>query len=251
MKTVIHNDYLGYKDQLDQMIEEFDQRGKLIAKSRNTIKIIDIDELKVNVKSFGIPNLINKIVYRFFRRGKAERSYLFGLKLKELGIGTPEPVAYFEFYKSFFFNRSFYISKQIVNHITFRELLKQPRDSAFEHALRAFTRFTYQMHEKSVFFLDHSQGNTLMTKNAEGYEFYLVDLNRMQFKSLDLRSRIKNFERLATRAEDVRIMSDEYAKCVGEDPEDLFRLMWADTQSYQHKFYRKRRIKKKLKFWKS
>ena len=129
--------------------------------------------------------------------------------------------------------------------------MKQPRDGAFENALRAFTRFTYQMHEKSVFFLDHSQGNTLITKNAAGYEFYLVDLNRMKFKSLDLRSRIKNFERLATQMEDVRIMSDEYAKCVGEDSNEVFKLMWSDTRSYQKKFHRKRRLKKKLKFWKS
>ena len=236
MKTVIHNDYLGYKGRLDRMIGDFDKRGKLIAQSRNTIKIIDVDQLKVNVKSFGIPNLINKIVYRFFRKSKAERSYLFGLKLKELGIGTPDPVGYYEFYKGAFFSKSFYVSKQVMNHMTFRELLKQPRDSEFEDGLRAFTRFTYQMHEKSVYFLDHSQGNTLIVNKDSGYEFYLVDLNRMQFKSLDLRLRIKNFERLATRAEDVRIMSDEYAKCVGEDPEEVFRLMWSDTQSYQYKF---------------
>jgi hypothetical protein len=251
MKKVINSQFLQRQKEIDALVQNFEHGGTLVAQSRNTIKIFDLAHIKANIKSFGVPNLLNRIVYRFFRKGKAERSFEYALKLQDLGIGTPQPIAYYEFYKGLFFDRSYYISEQISDHFTFRELLKGPRDKRFEDILRAFTRFTYQMHEKSIFFLDHSQGNTLISGDENGYDFFLVDLNRMQFKHLDLRQRIKNFERLATEKQDVWIMSDEYARCEGVDIETIFPLMWSDTLSYQARFYRKKRLKKKLKFWKS
>jgi hypothetical protein len=101
-----------------------------------------------------------------------------------------------------------------------------------------------------VLFLDHSPGNTLIKKVENSYKFYLVDLNRMQFKALDFETRIKNFERLTIHKSMVRTMSDEYAKCSGEDFDKVFDLMWSSTQNFQEKYQRKRQFKKKLKFWK-
>ena len=49
----------------------------------------------------------------------------------------------------------------------------------------------------------------------------------------------------------VIIMSDEYAKCSGEDYNKVFALMWQSTEAFQEKYKRKRRLKKKLKFWKN
>jgi hypothetical protein len=44
------------------------------------------------------------------------------------------------------------------------------------------------MHEASINFLDHSPGNTLIVKKSEGkYDFYLVDLNRMNLKIYPLK----------------------------------------------------------------
>jgi len=82
------------------------------------------------------------------------------------------------------------------------------------------------------------------------YEFFLVDLNRMQFKPLSFEERIQNFARLTTHQSMVEVMSDEYAKLMNEDYNKTFSLMWKLTQEFQEKFHRKRRLKKKLKFWK-
>ena len=71
----------------------------------------------------------------------------------------------------------------------------------------------------------------------------------MNFKSLSLEERIKNFARLTIHKEMVEVMSDEYAKCVGGNKNKIFEMMWSDTQKFQEKFYRKRRLKKKIKFW--
>jgi hypothetical protein len=72
----------------------------------------------------------------------------------------------------------------------------------------------------------------------------------MQFKPLDFETRIKNFSRLTTHKSMVEIMSDEYAKASGEDYTKIFDLMWKSTEAFQYKFHKKKRLKKKLKFWK-
>ena len=112
---------------------------------------------------------------------------------------------------------------------------------------RAFTRFTYNLHEKGIHFLDHSPGNTLIKRNDNDYDFYLVDLNRMNFGTLDFETRIKNFSRLTIHKSMVEVMSDEYSKCTGEDYNSIFNLMWKETEDFQEKFHRKKRLKKKFK----
>ena len=170
--------------------------------------------------------------------------------MKELGIGTPQPIAYYENSSRLLFKRSFYLSKQLGYDLTYRELIHEPNFSNHETILRAFTRFTFKLHENDILFLDHSPGNTLIVKNKMDYEFYLVDLNRMNFGALDFKTRIKNFARLSATEAMIAIMSDEYAKCSGEDYENILRLMLFYSKEFQSRFQRKIRLKKKLKFWK-
>ena len=113
--------------------------------------------------------------------------------------------------------------------------------------LKAFTRFTYKLHEKGVNFLDHSPGNTLIKKTNNNYDFYLVDLNRMAFTKMTLSSRIKNFSRLSYNKDIVKIMSSEYAKCIGVSSEFVFELMWEQVKIFRQKVNRKRKFKSLLK----
>ncbi|MBD0832052.1 lipopolysaccharide kinase InaA family protein [Aestuariibaculum sediminum] len=239
-----------FKEELKQIIHEFDtiKGGE---GERNIIKIVKVQDCNINIKAFKVPNILNKIVYNFFRKSKAERSFLYASKLMEMGVGTPKPLAYFE-YKSFlFFTKSYYVSEQLECDLTYRELTKQFDYPDYDNILRAFTRFTFSLHEKGIHFLDHSPGNTLIRKEGDTYGFYLVDLNRMHFGTLDFKTRIENFSRLTIHKSMVEVMSDEYAKCSGYDYEKIFNLMWGETQAFQERFHRKKRLKKKLKFWKN
>lgn len=241
----INNDF---KTKLTQAIHNFDTYEGGIG-DRNVIKIININGVNLNIKAFKIPNIINKVVYNFFRKSKAQRSFEYAHKLIELGIGTPNPVAYFEYKSLFAFKKSFYVSEHIDYDITYRDLTFNHDYPDFDAILRGFTRFTFSLHQKGVQFLDHSPGNTLIKKNENGYNFYLVDLNRMNFGKLNFETRVKNFSRLAFHKSMVEIMSDEYAKCSSEDYNAIFNLMWHETEAFQEKYYRKRRLKKKLLFW--
>lgn len=250
MKCIINNDYLNFKEFLKDCIINFDTKGEsFVNQKRNSLRLFYIDDFIINVKSFRIPNFINQIAYKFFRKSKAQRSYEFGMKLIDIGIKTPRPIAYFEFTSFLLFRKSYYLSEHLDCDLTYRELTKDLDYPDHENILRAFTRFTFGLHEKGVNFLDHSPGNTLIKKVDEEYRFYLVDLNRMKFKPMNFETCIKNFERLTIHKSMVETMSDEYAKISGENYNKVFNLMWSSTQAFQEKFQRKKRLKKKLKLW--
>ncbi|SHJ00725.1 lipopolysaccharide kinase InaA family protein [Algibacter luteus] len=240
----------SFKTEISKIVDNFSEIEGGVGK-RNIIKIVKIEGVDYNIKAFKIPNIFNKIAYNFFRKSKAQRSFEYAKKLNELKVGTPKPIAYFENKSPLFFKESFYISEQLQCDLTYRELTKDLNYPDFDTILRAFTRFTYSLHENGIHFLDHSPGNTLIKKNGNTYDFYLVDLNRMKFESLDFESRIKNFSRLTTHKSMVELMSDEYAKASGEDFNKIFDLMWNSTETFQYKFHKKKRLKKKLKFWKN
>jgi hypothetical protein len=48
----------------------------------------------------------------------------------------------------------------------------------------------------------------------------------------------------------VKIMSNEYSIVSGESEELIFKTLWKMTTDFQNQYFRKRKLKKKLKFWK-
>lgn len=250
-KSIIHKDFKSNRAFFDEIILKFNSQGEKFGnQDRNAIKLFPLQDKTINVKSFKIPNIINQLAYKFFRKSKAERSYTYANKLLSLAIGTPQPIAYYEFTTPLLFKKSYYISQHLDYDLTYRELTFDLNYPDHEIILRAFTRFTYKLHQNNINFLDHSPGNTLIKKVGNTYQFYLVDLNRMEFKPMHFKTRIKNFARLTTHKSMVETMSDEYAKISGEDYATIFNLMWKETEDFQEQFYRKKRLKKKLKFWK-
>lgn len=251
MHKVIHKEFLDDSKILDDYIENFETKGEPFGnQDRNSLKLFPLGNMTINVKSFKVPNIFNQIAYRFLRKSKAQRSYEYASKLTELGIGTPQPIAYYEFPTAFLFKKSYYVSEQLDADYTYRELTTDFTIPNYEAILRAFTRFTFNLHKNNILFLDHSPGNTLIKVDGDNYSFYLVDLNRMEFKQLDFKERIKNFSRLTIHKSMVEVMSDEYARCINKPANEVFDLMWQYTNEFQEKFYRKKRLKKKLKFWK-
>lgn len=252
MKNVFQEQFKSDKKQLNSFIVSFNSTGEQFGKSdRNTIKLFKLNNLTLNIKSFKVPNVFNQFAYKFLRKSKAQRSFEYANRLLQMGLNTPNPIAYYEFTTPLLFKKSFYISEHFISDLTYRELTKDLNYPDHEDILRAFTRFTYQLHEKNINFLDHSPGNTLIKKKGNDYSFYLVDLNRMEFEPMSFETRIKNFSRLTKHKPMVEVMSDEYAKCSCEDYNKVFQLMWRSTVEFQKKYKRKRRLKKKLKFWKN
>lgn len=254
MKYVVSPLFSAFDAKIQECILTFQTSGTLFGNGdRNTIKLFDLNGQSINIKSFKIPNLINKIAYRYFRKSKARRSFEYATTLLEKGIGTPQPIAYLENYNWLGLTSSFYVSEHLVTELTFRELVEIPEFPENEIILRQFTQFCFDLHEKGIEFLDHSPGNTLIKKvGDQKYTFYLVDLNRMNFHTtMDFDMRMKNLSRLTPKKEMIAIMSEEYAKFYPQSKEIVFEKMWFFTQEFQQKFAKKQRLKKRLKFWKA
>lgn len=237
------------------LIQNFHNSGELFGNGdRNKIKLFDLNGKKINIKSFKIPNIVNKIAYKYFRKSKARRSFEYATILLEKGIGTPEPIAFLENFNTIGLRDSYYASEHLITELTYRELVEVPEYPDNDNILRQFTKFTFDLHEKGVEFLDHSPGNTLIKKITENqYEFFLVDLNRMNFhEDMSFEQRMHNFSRLTPKKEMIAVMSNEYAKFYKVKTEaEIFEKMWQVTTNFQEEFARKKRLKKKLKFWKS
>ncbi|MFT3795781.1 lipopolysaccharide kinase InaA family protein [Flavobacterium sp.] len=254
MQLHFHPNFSKYQSDLKQFIDHFNTTGTLFGNGkRNKIKLFELDGTTVNIKSFKVPNLINSVAYKFFRKSKARRSFEFGNILLENGIGTPQPIAFAENFTWLGLEKSFYISEHLVSDLTYRELVEIPDYPEHDTILRQFIHFCFKLHEKGIEFLDHSPGNTLIRKVAAGhYDFFLVDLNRMGFHSeMDFDQRMKNLSRLTPKKEMVQVMSEEYAKLYPlKSAEAIFEKMWFYTNEFQVKFHQKKKMKKALKFWK-
>jgi len=248
--TIIFQPGSQAQPHLFSLIENFDTaKGNLIGDgNRNKIKFFRLNNELVNIKSFKIPVFINKIVYQYFRKSKARRSFEHAGILLKKGINTPKPIAFYEQYCFPGLNRSYYVSEHLENAPTFYDLITMSQFPD-ENILRQFTHFSFELHEKGIDFLDHSRGNTLIKKTNEGNcSFYLVDLNRMRFrKSMSFDQRMKNLQRLTSKKEIIKIMSNEYAKWYNKPEEIIFKVLWHKTTTFEKRYTRRKRFTKKLK----
>ena len=250
VKIKIHETSALTTESIQEMLNKFSREGELIGTGyRNVIKILEINGIRYNIKAFKVPNLVNKIVYRFFRKSKAERSFLYAERLLADGVLTPKPEAYIEYSSLVSFGKSYYISKQLEYDFTIRKLVDDPSTEDYENILRKFTQFTFQLHEKGIHFLDHSPGNTLIKKDGDDYKFYLVDLNRMEFKTLSYDERLANFARLSPKDQMLEILSDEYAKLINKPHAEVRERMFYFSQQFSSKFKKREAFKKKYYFW--
>jgi glycosyltransferase involved in cell wall biosynthesis len=219
---------------LDEFIynipELFESEGKTIHSIRNTIKTFEENKSTIVVKSFHKPNFINKLIYGNFRHSKAHRSYDYALKLIEMGIETPAPIGYYEQKCLFLFMKSYYACFQSKCPFQFSDLINDAEFPERNQILKAVGRFTADLHEKGVWHHDYSAGNILFQLKEESIEIELIDLNRIEFGTVDIQKGCKNFERLNIDAESLKIMANEYAIIRGFDPEvcisNILTMRW-------------------------
>ncbi len=211
VKFELNNDYKNIKEFLINIKEFFKENSNTIHKARNELKVIEYKGIKTVVKAFKIPNFINQIVYAYFRDSKAKKSFDNAVKLINLGINTPKPIGYIEFYKNFLFKESFFISEKLNYNFTIREPLRNLDFKNRELIIKKFVQFTYNLHKNNVYHKDYSAGNILVTKNENSYDFSIVDINRMQFKSISLEEGLDNFAKLWLDEDSLNIIAKEYA----------------------------------------
>ena len=246
MKVVVAKSYK--KDQIIDLINSFEENGKTLWNKRNKIKIFNVGSEEWNVKSFKVPHLINKLVYRYFRKSKARRSFEHAQNLLKMKVLTPKPIAFIEKFNPIGLGNSFYVSENLHYDFTFNELFDKNYPDR-ENILNQFTVFTFELHEKGIHHFDHSRGNTLIiAKENNQYDFYLIDLNRMKFEDMDYDIRIKNFDRLSLTNDMIAIISKKYAALIHEDEQKVHKQITEVCEKFATNRARNKKLKKKFGF---
>lgn len=165
---------------LTQLPDLFRQGGDLIYSGRNVLRRFEADGEALVVKRFKRLDVLKGIIYTFFRKSKAERSYRNAERLLERGIDTPLPIAYIEQRRLGLVADTFYACA----YTDYEEVRSRFNLTAdFDHDLAAaFAEFVARLHESGVLHYDLNSGNVLYRQQPDGtYRFQLIDINRMDF----------------------------------------------------------------------
>lgn len=250
MKFIFNPSFENYQNIFEKLILNFKTDGTLIGSDkRNAIKYFEVTGEKINIKSFKQPNFFNKIIYKYFRKSKARRSFEFAKILQENGFGTPEPMAYLENFDWIGLTTSYYFSRQLDDVFMFREAIFDVNFENRELITIKYTQFFFNLHQKGIEFVDNTSGNTLIRKTQSGYDFFLVDLNRMNFHpSMSVNIRISNLAKLTNDPSIIKIISEEYTRLWNDSTKDFYTKLLFESEKFQNQFQRRRDLKKKLLF---
>ena len=238
MKYSVTN--IKYSDLVQNIRTYFSKHDKLIWDRRNKIKILSFEDEEIVVKSFKIPHMINRVVYTFFRDTKAKKSYDNSMKISDF---VPKAIGYASFKKYGLIYDSYFLSEVYHYDLTIREPLTQNDYANKEAIFDAFAYFTYRLHEADIEHLDYSPGNILIKKLQDGYEFKLIDINRMNFRDMSMADRVKNFSKLWAKDEDLTLILKAYAKYAKIDLKSIVEIgLYAS-----HKHKAKKNLKKKFR----
>lgn len=222
--------YAWIRDFVSVLPIVFSGRGTEIYKGRNELREFELNGQKMVVKSYRIPHLLNRVVYRFFRESKAKRSFRYAQMLRKIGVGTPAPVAYCSTGSWLLFGHSYFVSLKSECPNTYRDFGGCTFERQ-EDILRAIAATTAVLHENGFLHKDYSAGNILFGENADGgIDVEIIDLNRMSFGKVSMEAGCKNFERLPGTHEMFEVLADEYAKRRGFDRQKCLELI----EKYHH-----------------
>lgn len=224
-KVIVSKEYVGLTDYVKALPRLFRQdKGIVIYKGRNELREMNWKGTSVVIKSFRVPNLINRIAYGLFRSSKAQRSFEYAGMLRKEGIGSPAPVAYYTERNGLLFTRSYYVSLKSECPYSYINLMRGDYPGQ-EEILRAIARTTAALHERGYLHKDYSRGNILFRRTEKGIEVEIIDLNRIRFREVGMEEGCRNFERLPGTSEMFEILADEYAKARGFDAKECLKLI--------------------------
>lgn len=212
---------------------------RIVYQGRNKVVACTLGNSEYNIKIFRKPGLFKGIIYGWFRASKARRSYEHSLRLLQLGIGTPEPYAYVEIHSLLHtLGRSYYISEQLGDE--WHEIRYMEQRPDYPAMVEALSRWVACVHAKGVLVRDLSPGNILFRIIDGGYEFCMVDVNRMAFGCADRRLQLHRAGWLMNSEASSADFARHYAAASGMDAAEAEHIVLASYRRLQRRAARKR-----------
>lgn len=187
------------------------EKGEIIHAKRNILRNYN----GFISKQFATPSLWRGIIYGWFCKSKAQRSYEYAKRIAGL---TSTPVAYREIRYIGILRQSWYVCKQSECKYTFNDLIHNKSFHNRTEILKAIGCFTAELYKRGIFHQDYSGGNILF--NEDGSRIEMVDLNRVKFyHHIPIKKGLKIFERLNIDKEALSIMGTAFAQELDLDAE--------------------------------
>ena len=180
MKIVVDKKYRFLSDVIATLPHLIDEgQGEIVYDGRNRVVHFSFNGLSLMVKRFKRVNVVQKVIYTFFRKTKAERAFLFAEEFAKRGIDTPQRVAYIEEKRVGFFDVGYFVCIEAIGTETsllLREVQDYPKNLA-----EAVAQQIVIMHERGILHGDMNLSNFLCTQDDKGYHFTMIDINRSRF----------------------------------------------------------------------
>lgn len=236
----LSEDFTELRDFILTLPGNFDTAGTVIQDNRNVVKSISTPHGLVVVKKFSGMYFFNRLAYSLFRKSKAARSYLYSKELNAKGISTPPPIAWLDCYKYGLLNESYFVSV----HKADKTLREMTVNGSFRNFLyKPLASFALSLHRLGIYHDDFSSGNILIRETENGYDFSMVDLNRIKFQKVSFEQGLRNLSKLALTDDEFNILVSEYARIQNQSPEKSCKLFW----SYKRRSSFIRKIRKRLR----
>lgn len=240
-KVIVNSEYMKFSKFAESLPLCFEKEGTTIYEKRNSVKLFQVGDITLVVKRYKRPMLHQRMDYTFLRKSKARRAYDYALRLCDLGIDTPKPVACVEVFRHGLFDVGYFVSTYCGDPDL--KILKETPDDGL---IAAFAHFLVNMHSKGVLHGDLNLSNILYKPDdteAQGYHFTVIDTNRSRFVgNPSQRQCLRNLVRVShDRQLNERIIS-HYAQIRGWDQNECVKVV----NRMLDLFERKRSIKRKI-----
>jgi len=165
------------------------------------------------IKKIPTAGLYKKLIYSL-RSSKAARSYRRARELTESGLATPCPIGYVEKRSGKFLCDTYYVAKFVDFDFEARSYFRgEQKDKSIppENFYQQLGRYARSLHQNGFFHTDFTDGNILVTINADRCDFQLVDLNRVhRRRKIGLIAGIKGITKLNIPRKDRRLFVRSY-----------------------------------------
>ena len=215
---------------------------RTVYEGRNKVIACKTDSEEVNIKIFRKPGILKSIIYGWLRPTKARRSFNHSLRLLDAGIATPQPLAFIDVYSPLHtLGRSYYVSEQLVDE--WKEIRYMEERPDYRAMVEALGKWVAGVHLKGVLVKDLSPGNILFRITPQGYEFCMVDVNRMGFDCRDRRRQLYRAGWLMNSEQSSVDFARHYAFAAGMDSAEAEQIVLDSYRRLQRRAKRKHRSK--------
>lgn len=244
MNIEINPRYSHLKPFIKSIPEVFDHSGELVYDGRNKVKIFTEEGQKIVVKRFKTPLFFQRFDYTFLRPSKARRAYIFGLRLMDLHINTPEPIACIEVYANGLFHQGYFVST-FCGDPDLRILREEP--DSHDDLMLTFVHFLIDMHEKGFIHGDTNLSNFLYHKDDSPYGYCIttIDINRSHFSPAPTRKAcLKSLMRITHERHALHKIIKMYAQLRQWDEGEAINYVEDRLQAFEKRKSMKRKILK-------